>query len=115
MKDYNAPETIELTAKQQTRLYKLILKHSLEKRISWEYSNIMFVGKEKPEKLLLYKGEVNFGLSVQDKHRYTYMSITKEQYILLKGIIEGKNAKLAYQVQALPESELALDYFEESE
>lgn len=111
-KDYIAPEPIELSDKQKLRLFKLILKNTLYKRIEWIYTGVMFSGKgEHREKIICYSGE-KIGLSIQDRNRYCYTYISKSEYDLLKGIIEGKSQKIESQVKAIKESELALDYFE---
>ena len=53
-KDSIAPEPIELSDKQKLRLFKLILKNTLYKRIEWIYTGVMFSGKgEHREKLFV--------------------------------------------------------------
>ena len=49
-KDSIVPEPIELSDKQKLRLFKLILKNTLYKRIEWIYTGVMFSGRVSIEK-----------------------------------------------------------------
>lgn len=109
---FTPPKSYQFTPEQEKRVFNLIVKNTLDKKIVWDFGIAMLVGKSGNNKLLFYKGD-NMAISIQNKSEYVHFFINQDQYDLLKQIIRGKNIKtITNEVKQL---ESANDYYEDME
>ena len=87
---FTPPKSYQFTPEQEKRVFNLIVKNTLDKKIVWD-----------------------FGIAMQNKSEYVHFIINQDQYDLLKQIIQGKNIKtITNEVKQL---ESANDYYEDME
>jgi len=98
---------------QEERVFNLVLKNTLDKNISWEFGRAMWIGKQRNNKLMFYKGEVRNCIVVQNPKEYIFFHISDQQEELLRGIITSKGSLKIEDKKKILNSNSVLDYYDE--
>lgn len=98
----------KFTKSQEQSVFKLILKNTIDKDIQWSTLTSMYCGMSGNNKILFYEGDLK-AISIQNKNEYTHFYINKDQALILRDIISGKNInRIEQQTKGI---EAAQDYY----